>query len=115
MHGRRVLLDVTPDTATFGRTSLYRITLFHDTWYRKIIVAHPEMTGNERNVEDTLARPTEIYSSTSKGGTFLFTKLGIIDQYNRPLRVVVIPTSVNDGMVASAYFTKARGGSQIWP
>jgi hypothetical protein len=95
--------------------TLRDVTLYEDTWRRKIEPNHPEMAGKELEVEQTLQWPTAIYASGTTVGNFVFVNDRIRDRAGRSLRVAVKPVGL-DGEVRSAYHDSATPtGVRIWP
>jgi hypothetical protein len=94
-----------------GQNLIREVVLYEDTWHGHIVARHPELAGMEAQVEQVASTPTAIHASTSRAGSFLFVKAGIVDSSGRSLRVAVRA----DGEISTAVFSSASGGSQVWP
>ena len=105
---RPVLFDIAPA----GQNLVTRVILYEDTWHNHIVGRHPEMNGNLHLIEAVLSAPSAIYEGTSTSTIdYLFVRAGVADSAGRSLRVVVR----SGGVVITAYFTSATGGSRLWP
>jgi hypothetical protein len=112
-RSRRHLITVVPA----NQNIVGSVTLYADTWYTHIIVAHPELRHKLPSVQRVIAAPSAIYKSSSGLGSLIFVRRDIADSSGRLLRVVVRPgfgLGMN-AVVPTIYFSAAHSGEQIWP
>jgi hypothetical protein len=80
------------------------------------ILEHPEMTGLEGAIEETLARPERVIQSLSDPQARLSYRCYLGTRVGDKYLCVVVKIAGEDAFVLTAYLTdKPKRGVQIWP
>ena len=80
------------------------------------ILEHPEMTGRETAIEDTLASPGHVIESVSDPEIRLYYRFYGGTVVGDKHLCVVVKLSENDAFVLTAYLTDSvKRGWRIWP
>ncbi len=79
------------------------------------ILEHPEMTGIESRIAETLGRPESVIRSASDDETRLYYRLYTDTPVDENLLCVVVKAKKDDAFVLTAYLTdKPKRGEVLW-
>ena len=80
------------------------------------ILAHPEMAGMEKAIEETLARPEKVVESLSDPDARLYYRFYLGTRVGDKYLCVIVKLGGEDAFVVTAYLTdRAKRGVLIWP
>ena len=80
------------------------------------ILEHPEMSGMEDRIEETLKDPERVIESLSDPEAHLYYRFYLGTRVGDKHLCVVVKLAQNDAFVLTAYFVnKPVGGRQLWP
>lgn len=81
-------------------------------WYGHILVGHPDLSGNEKAVSETIETPDVVFDSNQSPSRAVYFKQSATATYNKGLytKVVVEKSSIHEAEVVTAFVTKSPKG-----
>ena len=80
------------------------------------ILEHPEMTGMEDRIVDTLSRPEQVVESLSDAAVQLYYRYYLGTRVGDKYLCVVVKVQAQNAFVVTAYLTdKVKKGILLWP
>ncbi len=99
--------------------------VWHDCWGVAVrvteerlahVLEHPEMAGEKRRIEETLARPDVVVQSQSDADVRLFHRFYETSRIGSKYLCAVVKWSDEDAFLVTAYYTdQQKRGQILWP
>jgi hypothetical protein len=98
-------------TKFFAATPLGFTVRTTESYWELLLLKHPEITGRERDVQETLSRPQQIRRSLRDDKVYLFYRAE-----GGYYLCVVAKALDREGFVITAYVTDSiKEGERVWP